>query len=254
MTSSPVVFGSDYAAAYDDLYQDKDYVAECDLLERVFETYAPGPVRRVLDLGCGTGGHAVILANRGYAVVGVDRSAGMLERARARASSARFELGDLGSVNLGETFDAVLMMFAVLGYQVGNAEVLAAFASARRHAQPGTLLFCDVWYGPAVLAQRPVDRVKVIDNVGGQVIRVASGELDPLRDQCRVRYQLWRIEGGQVSAEVSEQHPMRYFFAPELELLLATAGFELVRLGAFPRLDDEPTEQTWNVAFVARAV
>ena len=47
---------------------------------------------------------------------------------------------------------------------------------------------------------------------------------------------------------------MRYFFAPELELLLSAAGFELVRLGAFPTIEDEATDQTWNVALVARAV
>jgi hypothetical protein len=47
---------------------------------------------------------------------------------------------------------------------------------------------------------------------------------------------------------------MRYFFEPELELFLNSAGFELVRCGAFPSIDDEPTEQTWNVAVVARAV
>jgi hypothetical protein len=36
--------------------------------------------------------------------------------------------------------------------------------------------------------------------------------------------------------------------------LLSAAGFELVRLGAFPNIDEEPTERTWNVALVARAV
>src|SRR5439155_25393326 len=50
VTQRSGVFGRDYAAAYDDLYQDKDYVAECDLIERVFETYGQGPTRRVLDL------------------------------------------------------------------------------------------------------------------------------------------------------------------------------------------------------------
>ncbi len=193
MTQQSRVFGRDYAAAYDDLYQDKDYVAECDLIERVFEMYGQGPTRRVLDLGCGTGGHAVILAKRGYDVVGVDRSPEMLAHARALGSSARFELGEIASVDLGETFDAALMMFAVLGYQVGNADV-------------------------------------------------------------QVRYHAWRIEERRVVAEVREQHPMRYFFGLELELLLAAAGFELTRLGVFPTLDDEPTEQTWNVALVARAV
>ena len=154
MTLGSSVFGRDYAAAYDDLYHDKDYQAECDVISQVFDTYAAGTVRRVLDLGCGTGGHAVILASRGYEVVGVDRSPEMLDRARARDSSASFELGEITSFNFGQTFDAVLMMFAVLGYQARNADVQAALATVRRHLTPGGLFFCDFWYGPAVLAQR----------------------------------------------------------------------------------------------------
>jgi SAM-dependent methyltransferase len=249
------VFGREYAAAYDDLYRDKDYLAECDLIEHVFKTYAQGRVRRVLDLGCGTGGHAIILAQRGYEVVGVDRSPEMLRQAEARGTPhTRFELGDIASLDLGETFDSVLMMFAVLGYQLGNADVQAALATARRHLCPGGLFFCDFWYGPAVLAQRPSERVKVLDSAHGQMIRVATGELDPRRDLCTVRYHLWQIEASRVSAEVSEQHSMRYFFALELDLLLAAANLELVRLGAFPNLDDEPSESTWNVALVARAI
>jgi SAM-dependent methyltransferase len=249
------VFGRDYAAAYDELYQDKDYLAECDLIENVFTLYGQSAIRRVLDLGCGTGGHAVLLAERGHDVVGVDRSAEMLERARARSSTVRFELGEIGNIDLGETFDAALMMFAVLGYQVGNSDLQAALGTARRHLRPGGLFFCDFWYGPAVLGQRPSERVKVLDTpTGGQIIRVAAGELDTRHDLCMVRYHVWRIDDGRVTAEAREQHPMRYFFAPELELFLSAAGFELVRLGAFPKLDDEVTDQTWNVALVARAV
>jgi len=248
------VFGRDYAAAYDELYQDKDYLAECDLIENVFRLYGQSAIRRVLDLGCGTGGHAVVLAERGYDVVGVDRSADMLERARARTGVVRFELREIGSVDLGETFDAVVMMFAVLGYQVGNSDLQAALATARRHLRPAGLFFCDFWYGPAVLGQRPSERVKVIDTPSGQVIRVAAGELDTRHDLCMVRYHVWHIEDGRVAREAREQHPMRYFFAPELELFLSAARLELVRLGAFPNLDDEVSDQTWNVALVARAV
>jgi SAM-dependent methyltransferase len=251
---SAAVFGADYATAYDALYHDKDYEAECDLVERVFEVYGQGPVRRVLDLGCGTAGHAAPLAARGYQVVGVDRSPHMLELARARTSSARFELGDLTSLELGETFDAVLMMFAVLSYQVSNADAQAALASARRHLRRGGLFFADLWYGPAVLRQRPAERVKVIEASGVQLIRVASGELDPRRDVCTVRYHVWRIADGRVVAEVREQHRMRYFFPLELELLLGAAGFELLRLGGFPDVEAEPDERTWSVTIVARAV
>jgi SAM-dependent methyltransferase len=248
------VFGPDYAAAYDTLYEDKDYAAECDALQSVFARYAAAPVRRVLDLGCGTGSHSVVLAERGYEVVGVDRSPDMLQRARGRDSSARFQLGDIASLALGEAFDAVLMMFAVLGYHVANADVQAALRSARRHLRPGGLFICDVWYGPAVLHEGPSERIKVMGATDRQLIRVASGTLDSRHHVCTVGYHLWRLEQGRVAAEVREQHCMRYFFPLELELFLSDAGFELVRLGAFPDLDTDATEATWNVAVVARAV
>ena len=252
MTES--VFGPEYAAAYDALYHDKDYVAEVDRIEDVFSIHGTGPVRRVLDLGCGTGGHARLLAERGYQVVGVDRSAAMLERARERASGVRFELCEIADLDLGETFDAVLMMFAVLGYHAGNADVQAALRAVRRHLHPGGLFICDVWYGPAVLHEGPSERIKVIGGDEDQVIRVASGHLDERHHLCTVRYQLWRLEHGRLAGQVREQHRMRYFFPLELELFVSEAGLELVRLGAFPGLDDEPSSATWNAAVVARAV
>lgn len=253
---STSVFGAAYAAAYDQLYHDKDYAAECDLLERIFAHFGRDDVRRVLDLGCGTGNHALRLAGRGFDVVGVDRSPEMLDIARARASSpVRFELGDVTSVRLGESFDAVLMMFAVLGYQVRTDDVVAGLRTARSHLTPGGLFVCDVWYGPAVLAQRPADRARVLElPSGGQLIRVASGELDVRHDACLVRYRMWSIEDGRVTSEVHEEHLMRYFFEPELEHLLAECGFELAQIGAFPDLDASPDDHTWNVAVVARAV
>ena len=74
------------------------------------------------------------------------------------------------------------MMFAVLGYQIADVDVESALHTARAHLKPGGVFVCDAWYGPAVLAVRPSERVKVIDSSTGQVIRVASGELDVMLD------------------------------------------------------------------------
>jgi predicted TPR repeat methyltransferase len=80
-------FTENYANQYDRLYRDKDYAAECDFLETLF-AQAATPVRRILDLGCGTGGHALPLAQRGLHVTGVDLSAGMLAFAQTRRTSS----------------------------------------------------------------------------------------------------------------------------------------------------------------------
>jgi SAM-dependent methyltransferase len=244
-------FGSDYAAAYDALYADKDYRGECDLVERVCATYASAPVSSILDLGCGTGAHAHELTRRGYEIVGVDRSEAMLERARRTRTGASFVLGDVRSVDLGRRFDAVFLFFAVLGYQLTDSDVLSTLRTARHHLGQGGLLGFDVWYGPAVLAQRPSIRTKAFGYGGRRFVRRSSGSLDEAGHKVRV---LFELTGSDDDAPwVVETHEMRYFFTLELEQYLEDSGFELVRIGAFPDFDLQPDETTWNVFTVARA-
>lgn len=252
-------FGSGYAGAYDLLYESKAYDAECDLIEKIFRTHGEHPIRSVLDFGCGTGSHAMLLAQRGYEMVGVDLSESMIALARDKLSHAAakantsFEQGDIRSCDLARRFDAVLILFAVLGYQVHNVDVLATLENARRHLEPGGLLLFDVWYGPAVLRERPSQRVKEIQTPDGRVLRAASGTLDTARHLCEVEYHLWRLNGEGITAEVRETHRMRFFFPQELELFLKCTGFSCLRLGCFPEIDRDPDERTWNVMCVARA-
>ena len=252
-------FGPTYARAYDALYESKDYESECDLLLNILRENGGGDVHRILDLGCGTGSHDLALAHRGLEVVGVDRSAGMTEIARQKAAGLpsgqrpEFVTADIRTVRLDEPFDAVLMMFAVLGYQHTNADVLDALETARAHLDVGGLFVFDVWYGPTVLSEQPSERVKVIETDAQRIIRVASGRLDPRKHLCTVDYRLWTIDGSQLVDEVTESHAMRYFFPLELELLLERAGFSLLRIGAFPDFGTEPDFSTWNVLVVASA-
>lgn len=253
------IFGSEYAGAYNALYGDKDYATECDMLEAIFRRYGAGQVSRVLDLGCGTGNHAIPLGDRGYRVVGVDRSPSMLSVARARLTSitsaapaVTFQEADARSVELGQRFDAVVMMFAVLGYQVENQDVLYTLETARRHLRPGGLLIFDVWYGPTVLQEKPAQRIKIIETEEGKTLRVASGQLDTLQHTCSVSYRLWRLKGGRLEGDVAETHTIRFFFPQELGILLGCCGLELVRLGAFPDFEKDPDDASWNVIGVAR--
>ena len=252
------IFGAGYATAYDDLYADKDYDAECDLIESIVGSQ-PAPAKRILDLGCGTGAHSIRLAQRGYDVVGVDRSSGMLEQAEHKAreletpGTVTFRRGDLLDLHLGEQFDVALMMFAVLGYQLENEDVLAALRSARRHLLEEGLLIFDVWYGPAVLSQRPSQRVKSAATPRGEIVRFTSGELDTARHRCTVSYDVWRSEDGRL-VKTEETHTMRYFFPLELAFFLEQSGFRLTRAGAFTDFASDPDETTWSVLAVARAV
>lgn len=253
------VFGNAYASAYDTLHVDKDYEGECDLFEQLFARFGGAPVRSVLDLGCGTGGHAVPLARRGYAVVGVDSSPGMLAGARARVASLdhaagpAFIEGDIRSLDLDRSFDAALMPYAVLGYQLSNADVLSALRAARRHLNVGGLLIFDVWYGPAILHDRPAERVRARSLGEKTALRSATATLDTSRHVCTVDYRLWQMEQGVLVNETTETHVMRYFFPLELQLFLECAAFDLAQLSAFPRIDVPADDHSRNALVVARA-
>lgn len=252
------VFGNAYASAYDALYDDKNYERECDLFEQLFKKLGTLPVHHVLDLGCGTGGHAVPLARRGYAVAAVDRSAEMLAVARAKAvrsdcGAPTFSEGDIRTLDLGRTFDAALMPFAVLGYQLSNADVLSSLRTARRHLKGGGLLIFDVWHGPAVLKVRPSERVKAASTGQTTVLRSATATLDTSRHVCTVDYHLWEMAPGRPTSETTETHVVRYFFPLEIQRFLEAAGFTLEQLSAFPRIDRPADDDSWNTLVVARA-
>ena len=51
-----------------------------------------------------------------------------------------------------------------------------------------------------------------------------------------------------------EHATVRYFFPLELERFLQKGGFTLIRLGAFPDFDREPSEETWNVLGVVQSI
>jgi SAM-dependent methyltransferase len=253
------VFGADYADCYDILYRAKDYAGEVDVVERFFAKHGASGPKSILDLGCGTGNHALPLAERGHRITGVDRSPGMLAQARTKAMTLSlahapvFIEGDVCRLDLGRHFDAALMMFMVLGYQYENANLVAALASLRRHLAPGALFVFDVWNGLAVLAQRPGERTVKAALGDTTIIRRARTRLEPMAQLCHVHFDIERSDAGGTTAW-EEAHTMRFFFPQELDLVLRCNGMRLLQLSSFPDGEGPPDEHAWNIVGVAQAM
>jgi len=254
------VFGQTYASAYDHLYDEKDYVGECDMIEALITADGAEP-RRLLDLGCGTGNHAIPLARRGYTVAGVDISEAMLARAREKAAAlgaaakTAFYRGDVRTFRLNaQNFDAALMMFAVLGYQQTDEDVAAALDTARAHLVPGASFVFDVWYGPGVIADKPGPRNRVVEKGADRIMRQTNTEIDESRHLCSVRFDVDVWQNGVQTARTREEHIMRYFFPDELEKFARASGFTLVTLRCFPNWKEPIVSSSWNAVGMLRAI
>lgn len=256
------VFGATYASAYDQLYGEKDYAGECDMIEALLE-FGGGPQGngRLLDLGCGTGNHAIPLALRGYKVTGIDFSEDMLTRAQKKAAAmgvqdkVSLHYGDVRTALVPELpFDAALMMFAVLGYQRSDDDVRAALTNARKHIVPGAPFIFDVWYGPGVIADKPGPRERVIRNGDEQVIRRTNSILDENRHLCTVQFDLEIVKAGITVERVREEHVMRFFFPEEMTKFASDCGFSLLTLRNLSDWRQPVPATAWNAVGVLRAV
>ena len=72
----------EYAKYYDLLYREKDYLKETSYVENLLKKFRNN-IGSILELGCGTGKHAMILAKSGYTVNGIDLSNNMIDEASA---------------------------------------------------------------------------------------------------------------------------------------------------------------------------
>lgn len=255
------VFKSGYSSIYDGVYATKDYSHETELITDTFTTHAgPDGIKTVLDVGCGSGRHSIALARQDYQVTGIDMSQDMLGHAAknaedlANGQEPTWVQGDARTYDLDQTFDAGIVMFAVVGYMTTNQDVLDCLKTLRKHLKLGAPMVMDFWYGPAVLAQRPSDRVKEIELDNALVLRAVSTDLDSFSHTAQVNFNIWIDRDGPPIEQVQESHVMRYFFPQEIKLFLELAGFDLKTLSAFPSFSDPLTDETWNALVTAVAV
>ena len=228
------VFG-DYAKYYDLLYRDKDYAGEARFVKSLLDRYAPG-AKSILELGCGSGKHAALLAEMGSSIHGVDFSAAMLAKAQARVAGLTAEMadrlsfseGDIRTIRLGSKFDAVIALFHVVSYQQTNDDLTATFATAAAHLRPGGVFLLDCWYGPTVLSKPPAVCVKRVEDDTVNVIRLCEPQMLPSENSVIVNYTVFVQEKATgTTRTVSERHRMRYLFAPEVTELFKGAGMKI---------------------------
>ncbi|WRZ88135.1 aminotransferase class I/II-fold pyridoxal phosphate-dependent enzyme [Streptomyces sp. NBC_01007] len=239
-------FGEDFWAVAEHEYTAERTRTETDYLAAVLDASAPG--RRVLDLGCGTGRHAVALAAREFRVTGADAGAWALGRAEAAAVAAGVRVDWLRLDLLRELpwpvgeFDAVV---CVQSFGWGSdAQQLRLLQEARRVLAPGGLLVLD---HSNVLA------------IAGHYVPEATFRTEGLRADFRRTY---RVTSGRSVGEIEirrgDAEPVvvhddvRMYQPAEVRDLLTRADFAVERVDADFAVGREPGPTTRYVQFVAR--
>ena len=250
MNSSPVF--DDYSRYYDLLYNDKDYIGEVEYIDSLLKEYGISG-NELLEFGSGTGNYGRLLAEKGYNVLGIERSQKMVAETR-QTEGFNCQEYDIRSVSLGRTFNAVLALFHVISYQTSNSDLQAVFQRAAEHLEMGALFLFDIWYTPAVNHLKPTTRVKRITNNEVELTRIAEPNVFPNENRVDVNYTIFvQNKKADTFQTLSETHSMRHLSIPEIDLLAKSTGFQRLAVEEFftgAKVD----EQTWGVCFVLKKI
>ena len=221
-------YGEDYAVLYDELYRDKDYEAEAGFVDERLVAHLGGR-GSLVDVACGTRRHALALAAKGWDVVGVDLSEGMLARAAERASvagtSIDFARQDMRSLDIGRSFDAAVCLFDSIGYARDPDGVRSALEGMHRHLNSDGLLMLELWNAPAMLHGFEPVRIKRLDMPGARVVRISETSVDESEQVAEVHYELLLLRADGTFESSEELQACRFFTHAEMERYLVDGGF-----------------------------
>jgi SAM-dependent methyltransferase len=200
----------------------QEYADEAAHLAQVFAS-AAAPVREVLDLGCGGGGVAVHLKGR-LAMTLVDLSEEMLAVSRRLNPECEHIRGDMRTIRLGRTFDAVLVHDAI-DYMTTQDDLRQVIETAFAHCRPGGLA--------AFVPDHVADAFKVISGGGGgsdasgrqASFREWTWDPDPADDWVQAEYEFVLRSADATVQVVRETHRLGAFSRATWLRLLTGAGF-----------------------------
>jgi 2-polyprenyl-3-methyl-5-hydroxy-6-metoxy-1,4-benzoquinol methylase len=228
-----------YAEGYDREAFTQGTLGEVDFIE----AEAGGDRRKkILDVGCGTGRHAVELAKRGYEVTGLDLSETQLGKARAKAAEAgvkvKFIRADARDFRIDTLFDLAIMIcegaFPLMETDEMNFRILKNITHALKPG--GKLIFT------TLNALFPLfHSVKDFLNAAGQKSEGNTFDLMTFRDHSRLEI---ADDDGRLKTLVCDE---RYYTPSEITWLLRSLGFRTVaihgaKLGKFSRADALTTD------------
>ncbi|MDQ2997932.1 MAG: class I SAM-dependent methyltransferase, partial [Chloroflexota bacterium] len=275
MNTQNAMMYHDYAPFYDGSGQLRFAVLMGQYLGELLDHH-PVAGRRALDVACGTGTLALLLADQGWDVTGLDSSAAMLDQADAKAENMAtqgqvvFIQGDMRALPTNDespmtkdqrsqidspssfalrpsSFDLVTCVYDSLNYVLEERELAACFEGVARVLAPGGLLVADM--NTRSFLEHDWGTCEVIEQAG--LVQVSQSYFDPAAECSTMILSCFAGDDQRGYTRFDETHVERAY-APEIVArLLGSAGLELEAL--YDCFTFQPIiERTQRFAWVAR--
>ena len=211
----------EFAKHYERIYSYKDTAKEVKFILVVLRKHGVRG-KEVLDVACGTGRHADLLAGKGFTVVGIDKNEGMLRIARRKVPKAIFYRCDMKSFRLPRRFDAILCMFTSMNYNTRMEDLVRTLCNFERHLSDGGIIVFDA----------PIRKRKAVEQATGNLLDKDTAVLYVWRERglltvgdiywiVRKRGRTAQEKGASV---VLDRHVLRMYRLAEIKNAIRASG------------------------------
>lgn len=237
------------ASSYDGLTYDIPYEKIADFWQRVLARYGVTPAS-VLDLACGTGSLSVVLAQRGYQVLGVDMSEDMLTQAAEKAmgleNAPYFICQKMQRLRLPMPVDAAICCLDSINYLTNPAHCRETFRRVYDALAPGGVFLFDI---NTPFKLKKLDGQVFLDETEDTYC-VWRAEYSEKRRICQYGMDLFQKRGNHW-VRSAEEHDEYAYTPEELEAYLKQTGFVNIRRYG-DRVLRAPKEDALRVYFAAQ--
>ncbi len=222
---------------YDAMYVDSvGYENECAQVVDLVRQFGKTDGNSLLDIACGTGEQAKILASH-FEVVGLDLSEGMVEIARKKVPETEFHVADMCDFDLGRQFDVAVNLYGSIGFAENFERMKAAVKITYQHLKSGGVFILTPWSTRETFQE---GIFSTADNRDG--ICFCRMEVIQRLAEGKVRVEMHHLIGRNLEVRsCKHEQTITLFSESEYVSALESAGFEIVerldadrfRMGAF---------------------
>jgi len=244
-----------HAELYDLFYADKPYEDEASFIHLCIQAYGNGG-KKVLELACGTGNHAILLEKCGYEITATDYSVDMLNQAKKKAaiskSKVQFNIQDMRELSHPDSpYDVAICLFDSIGYVVTNENILKVLQGVRRQLKSDGLFIFEFWNAGAMLKGYDPVRVRRWQMPDREIIRISETSVDHTSQTCTVSYSVLEMMTNGQYVKLNESQINRFFLIQEMAQFLKNSDFVPLKWFAGFTDIEQIDSSVWHILCVA---
>ena len=212
---------SELSRYYDLIYHNKDYEGESERLLEIIEKEKKSNGKKLLDIGCGTGGHLKYLSDHFYCS-GLDLNEGILSVAREKLDGVDLVQGDMCDFKLNRKFDVIISIFGTMGYCRTKENLEKAIENISIHLVPGGLFLMEPWFDKESF----VDGLPFMQTYNGEDLKIARvSSSRKMGDLSRIDMHYLIAERGSDVEYFSDVHELGLFGIEDTKEILEKNSF-----------------------------